>query len=72
MVHTLGTLLESAEYKESLKRGDGIGALISSARSAINSLNGRNPLASGTEGSYESVNHDSGVSPKLHACSFSR
>jgi hypothetical protein len=59
-VHTLGTLLEDAQYKDALRRGNALGALASFARTAL-APGGRNPLAAGGAGSYEEVNRDAGT-----------
>jgi len=59
-VHTLGTLLEDAWYKDALRRGDALGALASYARAAL-LPGGRNPLAADQPGSYEQLNRDAGA-----------
>jgi hypothetical protein len=60
VVHTLGTLLEGGEYKQSIKAGDALGTIVSSAKGVFEGFNGGNPLQRGSLGSYESVNRDSG------------
>ncbi|THH00429.1 hypothetical protein EW145_g7079 [Phellinidium pouzarii] len=63
VVHTLGTLLEDAGYKDAVQRGDPLGV----AGSLIKSLSGRgagvgNPLAEGAQrGSYEVLNRDAAL-----------
>lgn len=57
VVHTLGTLLEGAAYKQPLKDGNPL-ALLSSL---VSRFSPNNPLKQGTEGSYELVNRDSGT-----------
>jgi hypothetical protein len=70
VVHTLGTLLEGGEYKQSIKTGDAFGTVVSGAKSAFESFNGGNPLRKGSLGSYESVNRDSGECLILLIASF--
>ncbi len=57
MVHTLGTLLENSNYKQAIRQSDAA----SLAGYFAKLLKGDNPLAKGTEGSYERINKDSGV-----------
>jgi hypothetical protein len=61
VVHTLGTLIEGAKYKEALKEGN-LSGLISSLTSALGSSN---PLGAGdSKTSYATLNRDSA----LRAC----
>lgn len=60
VVHTIGTLLEGGEYKQSIKSGNPAVAASTTLRSILDGLNGSNPLKAGDEGSYESINRDSG------------
>ena len=57
VVHTLGTLLENSGYKRAMRQSDAAGL----AGYFATLLKGDNPLAKGTEGSYERINKDSGV-----------
>ena len=57
VVHTLGTLLENSSYKQAVRQSDAA----SLAGVFAKLLKGDNPLAKGTEGSYERINKDSGV-----------
>ena len=57
MVHTLGTLLENSSYKQAIRQSDAASLVGMFAKH----LKGDNPLAKGSEGSYERINKDSGV-----------
>ena len=57
VVHTLGTLLEHSSYKQAVRQSDAA----SLAGIFAKLLKGDNPLAQGTEGSYERTNKDSGA-----------
>ena len=57
IVHTIGVLFEDNGYKTALRQGNLPELLKISARSATNSSN---PLKAGGQGSYESMNYESG------------
>jgi len=57
VVHTLGTLLENSSYKQAIRQSDAASLVGMFAKH----LKGDNPLAKGSEGSYERINKDSGV-----------
>lgn len=63
VVHTIGTLLEGGEYKQSIKGGNPVEVAGTTLKGVLNGLNGSNPLKRGEEGSYERVNRDSGQYP---------
>jgi hypothetical protein len=59
VVHTLGTLIEDGgAYKQALREGNVVKVLGTVCDSM---LSGKNPLMKGGEGSYESINRDSGA-----------
>lgn len=53
----MGTLLEHETYKQAVRQSDA--ASLASIFAKV--LQGDNPLAQGTEGSYERINKDSGA-----------
>ncbi|KIM28867.1 hypothetical protein M408DRAFT_329291 [Serendipita vermifera MAFF 305830] len=61
VVHTLGTLFDGAAYKTSLKAGASAAAA-AGVKGIYDGINGGNPLAKGSPGSYESLNRDTAIS----------
>lgn len=66
VVHTLGTLFDGGNYKTPLKTGQSSAAVAAGVIGIFDSINGRNPLAMGSPGSYENINRDSGEFPSSH------
>lgn len=62
MVHTVGTLLETAQYKEAVRDGD-VGGLAKTVFGALAGGDGSNPLKRGSShpASYETLNRDTGA-----------
>lgn len=62
MVHTVGTLLETAQYKEAVRDGN-VGGLAKTVFGALAGGDGNNPLNRGSShpASYETLNRDTGA-----------
>lgn len=62
VVHTVGLLLETTQYKEALKNSD-----VATLSRLVFSKSHSNPLKKGGKGSYETVNRDTGESPLIYS-----
>ena len=62
VVHTVGTLLEAAQYKEAIRSGD-LGGLAKTVFGSLAGSDGSNPLKRGAShpASYETLNRDTGT-----------
>ena len=58
VVHTLGTLLEGGAYKKAVREGNALSVFASLLQARFGD---DNPLKRGVEGTYDSVNRDSGM-----------